>query len=746
MDTRNIYAIFKKEISGYLYNPTTYIIAGVFIAVWEFLFFQNVFLVGQASVQNLFALLPWFFLLFIPAITMGSIAEETSTETLEILLTHPIRDRELIFGKYLSALAFSAILLLASLPIAFSLRSFGDLDLGVYVGQYIAGLLLASALVSLGVGVSTYFKNQVPALMVSVMGTFLLIIMGYELVTMSLPAWIGSILSNLSVLPHFNSIARGVLDVRDIWYFALFTILFLELGHMKLIARRTSQHSKKVLKERTLIFIILGVLVATSGFSFFPSFRFDLTEGKIYTLSKSTKDILSNLPSDVEIILYKSESLPAQYQPLSRTVKDVLKDYGSYGGSKLRVTYKNPETDETVAKEAQENGVNPVQFNMVGNGEFKAQQAYFGIAVKSGEEKKTIPIIQNTSDIEYQLTSFISELTKTEKKKIAFLDMGGKTSVKGYTLLTKEMKKQFSIKDVVLSTSTPTIPEDISTLVISRPTGALDTLYENALRSYLASGKNALFLMDGLEINAQYMVALPNSSTTDTLLGEYGVSVHQDMVYDLRSNQTVQVGGGNISYFLPYPAYIRAFVTQGVFTGSRLTNVTIPWGSSLSVEKSPLEAKQLQSIPLIQTSKFGGVQTENYVLDPQGAFSQSNLGEKLLGVLLKPVEETEGVVSSRIIVIGDSDFLTDDYVQGVPENIAFGMEILSYLAQEDSLAGIKIKQEASHPLSFTDPKQTTWVRYGNMLGTLAVLVGTGVFLISRRRKMRTMTYKEGKNL
>lgn len=746
MNIRNIYAIFKKEIRGHLYNPTTYIIAGVFIAIWEFLFFQNVFLVGQASVQDLFALLPWFFLLLIPAITMGSIAEETNKETLEILLTHPIQDRELLLGKYLSVLAFSAVILIPSLGVALSLKSYGNLDLGVFAGQYIAGLLLASALSALGIGISSYFKNQVAALLVSVVSVFVFIIMGSEIFTMSLPGWIGTIFSRLSVLPHFESIARGVLDIRDVWYFALFTVLFLEVGNMKLIARRTSRYSKKVLKERTLVLVLLGVFVATAGFGFFPSFRADLTEGNIYTLTKSTKNILENLPSDVVIVLYESENIPAQYQPLSRTVKDVLKDYQVYGGAKLSVQYKNPETDEVVAKTALEDGVRPVQFNMVGNGEFQVKQAYFGIAVKVGEEKKSIPLIQNTSDLEYQLTSFISELTKTEKKKVGFLDMGGKTSAKGYTLLAGELKKQFSVEDITLTEATSTIPEDVDLLVVSRPTGALDALYETALRSYLASGKNALFLVDGIEVNAQYGFILPNSTSTDTLLQEYGVTVHQDMVYDLRSNQTVQVGGGNVRYFLPYPAYVRALVTEGVLAGSKLTSVTIPWGSSLSVDEGVATAKNMQSIPLIQTSEFGGIQTENFILDPQGAFSQNNLGAKLIGVLLKPIEEGEGVTLPRIIVVGDSDFLTDDYVQGAAENIAFGMEIFSYLAQEDSLAGIKLKQEASHPLSFEDPKQTVWVKYGNMLGALGVLVVVGVVLIGRRRRMSTVTYKEGKNL
>jgi ABC-2 type transport system permease protein len=742
MNIRNIFAIFKKEVRGYIYNPTTYIIAGVFIAVWEFLFFQNVFLVGEASLQGLFGILPWFFLLFIPAITMGSIAEETNKETLEILLTHPIRDRELVLGKYLSALAFSAVVLLASLPIALSLKNFGDLDMGVYIGQYVAALLFSSALIGLGVGVSSYFKNQVAALMVSVVSTFVLIMIGSEIVTMSIPSWLGTLFARFSVLPHYNAIARGVLDVRDIWYFILFTVICLELGHLKLITRRTSRRSKKVLSERSFIIILVGVFVGTVGFGFFPSLRVDLTAGNIYTLTSATKDILAGLEDDVEIILYESPNLPAQFQPLSRTVKDVLKDYS---GSHVKILYKNPDADPTVAQEAQENGIRPAQFNMTGNGEFQIKQAYFGLMVKAAGKNKTIPLIQTTSDFEYQLTSFISELTKVEKKKIGFLDIAGKTSSKGYTVLAGELKKQFAIEDIALTEASSTIPERIDTLVVARPTGTLDELYETALRDFLSQGKNVLFLMDGVEVNAQYMMALSNGTTTDYLLKEYGVTVNQDLVYDLRSNQTVRVGGGQLQYFLPYPAFVRAGVTEGALAGSKLTSVVVPWGSTVSVDDSVLGLKNMQSIPLVYTSESGGVQTQDYMIDPQGVFPRNDLGQKILAVILKPAEEGgEGVPS--IIVVGDSDFLSDDYAQGVPENIAFGMEIISYLSQEGSLAGIKLKQEASSPLLFENPEQRTWVQYGNMGGILVVLITVAVVLIGGRRKMRTVTYKEGKNL
>jgi len=746
MNIRIIFAILKKELRGYLYNPTTYIIAGVFIAVWEFLFFQNVFLIGQATLQGLFELLPWFFLLFIPAITMGSIAEETNKETLEILLTHPIKDRELVVGKYFSGLIFSTLILVASLPIAITFSRFGDFDFGVYVGEFIAGFLLASALVALGVGVSTYFRNQVPVLLVSVVSVFVLIMIGTDVVTMSLPAWFGALLSRFSVLPHFSSLARGVIDARDVWYFILFSIIFLELGCMKMRVRRTNKASARVLRSRTVVLVLVAVLVATVGFGFFPRAQIDLTKGNIYTLTEATKSTLSNLSDDVEIVLYASEGLPAQYQTLLRTVKDVLTDYHSYGSSHVTVTYKDPDTDQTAVQGAQEDGIRPAQFNMVGEGEFKVKQAYFGIVVKALGDKKTIPLIQKTSDLEYQLTSFISELTKKEKKKIGFLDIAGKNSSQGYSVLAGELKKQFFVEDVSITVASSTIPEGVDVLVIAGPTGMFTDLYTKAVREFLTQGKSVLFMLEGVEVNPQYGVALPNGTTSDVILEEYGVTVPQVLVYDLRSNETVSAGGGGgMRLFLPYPNFLRVGVTEGIFAGSNIESVVVPWGSTVAVDESIATGKGLESLPLLYTSQYAGVQLSDYIIDVQGAFPTSNLSQQIIGVLLKPKNDGENKIMSRIIVLGDSDLLSDEFIQQIPENFAFGIEAVSYLAQEGSLAGIKLKQEASHPLTFNNQKETLWIQYANMFGALALLIVIGVIVIGRRRNKRKLTYKEGKN-
>ncbi len=741
MTFSNIYIILKKEIKNYLTNPATYIIAGAFILIWEFLFFQNVFLIGEASVQGLFGLLTWFFLLLIPAITMGSIAEENNKETLEILLTHPLTDIELILGKFLSALAFIATLLLASLPVVITLNTFGDVDMGAYVGQYIAAVLLAGTFVSAGIAVSTFFKSQVPALMLSVIIAFILTIIGLDIVTMSLPTWIGNIFSRLSTLTHYSSISRGVLDLRDVWYFVLVTAIFLNIGHTRLMLRRSNKSIKNILNKRLYTLGLIIFLFLTSGLGFLPIARLDLTEGNIYTLTDATKNVLSNITEDIAVTLYVSDNLPAQYQPISRVVRDTLRDYAIY--EKINVEYKNPDNDEDTAQEAQKAGVYPAQFNMVGDGEFQIKQSYFGITIVSGEEIKSIPLVQNTSDLEYKLTSFINELTNTEKKKIVFLyseDEESRTS--NYSTFVNELSKQFVVEDFILSEATTTVPDDIDAIVITGTSAMFTELKANSIRTAISDGKNMFFMVDAISANPQYMIAMSNGTSTDNVLEEYGITVNNDLVYDLRANKTAQVGGnGGFTYILPYPPFVQATIVSESLTGSKIPFVVVPWGSSISVNDETLNSKNLISLPLVHTTKYAGAETSDFDINPQRRFPETNLGIKNLGILIKPKEDVQD--KTRMIVMGDSDLLTDSSAS--VENIAFGMEVVSYLAQEDSLAGIKIKQNTSRPLMFETPNQTTLVHYGNMAGVIVVIIVVGTFIIGKRRKLRKMTYEEGKN-
>ncbi|MFC1751499.1 ABC transporter permease subunit, partial [Pseudomonadota bacterium] len=318
MNISSTKTIVKKELKSFLNSPTAYIVLIIFLLLWEFLFFRNVFLFGEASLRILMGLVPWLFILLIPALTMGSISEENSTGTLEILLTHPVGLVELVIGKFIASLLFVTASLAFLFPIAYSLNRYGSLDWGVVFGQFFASVLLAGVIVSLGIFVSSLFTSQIASLLVSSTVTFLLIISGFEIVTLSLPPSVASIFEKLSLLTHFESMSRGVIDIRDIFYFLSAIIIFISLAYLQILKIRIG-NQKTTFRQHQLgisLFVVIAVLLNIVG-SRIPG-RIDLTQNNIYTLSDATISTVSNLDDVVNIKLFATTELPAQLRPILR--------------------------------------------------------------------------------------------------------------------------------------------------------------------------------------------------------------------------------------------------------------------------------------------------------------------------------------------------------------------------------------------------------------------------------------------
>ncbi len=234
---KNIYTIIKKELSAYFNSPIAYIFLSVFLLSSAWLFFQNFFLNNQVSMRNYFYFLPWLFLIFIPAITMRSFAEEKKNGTLEILLTLPIKDSDLVLGKFLAGFIFVLTAFLFSLVIPVSIKNLGDLDFGPIIGGYLGAFLLAGSYLSLGVFISSLSKNQIVAFILSMFITFVLFIIGTPFVLNFVPGFMTSFFSFLGIGSHFNNIARGVIDTRDLVYYFSFIFFFIWLTVKNLESR-----------------------------------------------------------------------------------------------------------------------------------------------------------------------------------------------------------------------------------------------------------------------------------------------------------------------------------------------------------------------------------------------------------------------------------------------------------------------------------------------------------------------------
>ncbi len=222
---------------AYFNSPIAYIFIGVFLVVGNWLFFSSFFLVGQASMRDYFSLLPWMFLFLAPAITMRLWAEERKAGTIEFLLTLPITDWQAVLAKFFGGLAFLAIALLLSASLPASISFLGNLDWGPVIGGYLGALFLGGSYLALGLFISSLTRNQIIAFVSGVAACFAFFVVGADFVLAGAPQAAAPAMQFIGLGSHFYSIAKGVIDTKDIFYYFSFIFIFLWLN-VKIIENR----------------------------------------------------------------------------------------------------------------------------------------------------------------------------------------------------------------------------------------------------------------------------------------------------------------------------------------------------------------------------------------------------------------------------------------------------------------------------------------------------------------------------
>jgi ABC-2 type transport system permease protein len=242
-----MFTLFRKEINGFLNSLIGYIVIVVFLLVtglflWVFPMQFNIPDYGYANLDGLFILAPFVFLFLIPAITMRSFAEEKKTGTLELLMTQPLSDMQVIMAKLLAGITLVIFSLIPTLIYFYSVYQLGlpagNLDTGAIWGSYIGLLFLGSAFVAIGIFSSSVSDNQIVSFIVSVFLCFFFY-MGFELIyTFILSGKAGLIVQSLGISAHYSSISRGVIDTRDVVYFLSIIALFVLFTKFSLETRK----------------------------------------------------------------------------------------------------------------------------------------------------------------------------------------------------------------------------------------------------------------------------------------------------------------------------------------------------------------------------------------------------------------------------------------------------------------------------------------------------------------------------
>ncbi len=227
---------YKKELKSYFDSPVAYIVITIFLLISGWFFFNDLFLVNEASVRNLFSIIPFIFMFFVPAITMRQISEEKKSGTIEILVTLPVKDYQIVLGKFLAGLTLLGVALALTWVYVLILSALGNVDFGSAAAGYLGLILLGAAYLSVGLFTSSLTQNQIVAFIIGFVIIFALFML--DKILLFVPGFLASFFEYLSVGYHFSNLSRGVIDSRDLIYYLSLIFFFLFLAVRSLESRK----------------------------------------------------------------------------------------------------------------------------------------------------------------------------------------------------------------------------------------------------------------------------------------------------------------------------------------------------------------------------------------------------------------------------------------------------------------------------------------------------------------------------
>ncbi len=429
---KQILTITRKELKGYFGSPMAIIFIGTFLAATLFSFFwlDAFFARGIADVRPLFRRMPVLMIFLVAALTMRQWSEEQRAGTLEILLTLPVSTTQLVIGKFLAVVALVAISLALTLGLPLTVSVLGNLDWGPVFGGYLAAILMAGAYTAIGLFASSRTDNQIVALISTALLCGLFFLIGSSGVTDFAGRGVVEILRAIGIGSRFESIERGVIDIRDLLYYLTLTGLFLTLNVLSLKAKGWSTGEQTWPRRRgvavTSALLALNLIFVNVWAFPLRGLRLDLTENKRYTLSKTTRELLSELQEPLLIRGYFSEATHPYLAPLVPQITDMLEEYRVTSGGRVRLEIIDPaEHPEKEAEANQVYGIRSKPFQITDRRQSSVINSYFDILIQYGDQSEVLSFDQlieieprRDGGMDVRLRNLEYDLTSTIKKVV----------------------------------------------------------------------------------------------------------------------------------------------------------------------------------------------------------------------------------------------------------------------------------------------------------------------------------------
>jgi len=507
-----------------------------------------------------------------------------------------------------------------------------------------------------------------------------------------------------------------------------------------------------------LTLIVLGILAVLNFFFLRHFARIDFTQDKRYTLTTSTKELLENLDDIVNIKLYFSKKLPSYLVNLRREVTDILDEYQAYSGGNLSVKFVDPTENPQLQQELRFMGIPQVQLNIIEKDQAQLTNVYFGMAIFYADKKEVIPFINETRNLEYELTSAVIKVSGKETKTVGIFTGKDHDLSKDYQAAKQLLEKQYKVEPVGLKEGEK-ISEDINTLIIAGPRELKDTQkYE--IDQFLMRGGKIIFLIDTIDIK-EGLQASSFKPDIDNLLEHYGIKVEQNLVLD-RSNVPAAFRTGFITFQTPYPFWVKV-ISKGFSPDnpavSNLESLVLPWTSTLKALEG--KAAGLTITELAKSTPFSWTRKGYYMLNPQQKFYSRGTKTESYPLALtvsgkfksfyadkpiptseekkdkkKPIETIKESPETQIMVIGNSRFIANDFLAQFKDNQVFFLNIIDWLTLGEQLIGIRSRGVTDRPLQETTEYMKTLIKSINMFGVPIILILFGLLCFYLRRRKR----------
>lgn len=796
-----MWAIYHKEIRQFLNSLIAYVVIGVFLTgigllMWVFPE-TSIINYGFADMESLFSLGPFVFMFLIPAITMRMLAEERRAGTIELLLTKPLTEWQIVLGKYLAAFTLVVLSVIPTLVYFYSVYQLGNpvgnLDVPGIIGSYIGLILLGGVFTAIGLAASAFTENQIVSFILAVFLCFFLYT-GVSALADMFSGQTAVYIEDLSLSFHYDALSRGLIDTRDVTFFFSTIVFILIITHWKIISRKLSF---KPIRSRLWKRVVLGML-ALLVFNILAAnffYRYDLTEDQRYTLKPATKALLRQLDEPMTIEVLLAGDLPAGFERFKRSIEETIEEFDIYKPGMINYFF----TDPTGADDAQtrneninylmQNGFEPTRVFDVEDGRqiekiifpyviVRYGQQAAGILLFKGGNEGNVSINQAIENVEFEMAVGLQRLAGLNRKTIGMVKGHGELDSLNIAGFMSEMVQYFDMKSMELTSEI--YPKDHDALIIAKPLTAFSRGEKYILDQYIMHGGKVMFLMEELQVDMAQAagmgtLATPVEHNLGDLLFRYGIRLNQNYIQDIQNfgRYPVVVGEENEVINLPWPFFAEANQFPEHPIVKNMDGVYLRFFSTMDTVK----AEGVQKTPLMFTSEYtrvlpapAPVAFEDYANQPDPA--QFTAGPQAVAYLLEgkftslfknrvlpdTVDQSsffEESMLTKLIVVSDGDFIRNElnlrngtpYELGVNPfreegekvryaNKDFMFNALAYLTDENGLITSRNKEVTLRPLNRVkvQEERTFWQAL-NLAGPLVILVLFGILRdVIRRRK------------